>query len=669
MDLNSTRRPEPGGRLCQRALLVFLFLCGPLLSGLAAAPPVPPPEKLLPDDTLFVITATDFPRFLKLWQNTPQSQLWEDPAMKPFKDNFLAKWRDRLAQPLERDLNLKLDSYTNLLQGQLTFAITRNGWQGSDDTPPGLLFLLDAKGKSGKLKKDLAELRRKWVDAGKTVRVETIRGIDFLALPMDSNNVPQTVRRFFPKPLPVQELGAENQPQKSPPESKLLLGQADSLLIAATSTAVAEKVLAHLAHGDMPALADNPAFQANHLALFRDSPLYAWLNAKTCIDVLLRKAADKPENPEAPTPYDFIKPDKIARAVGVTGLNAVAVSLQVSNDGALFQFFLGVPETGRQGLFKLLVGEPKEADPPPFVPADAVRFQRWRLDGQKTWAAFEKMLGDFSPQAVGVLNFIIETANANAREKDPGFDLRKNLVGNLGDDVIRYQKAPRGPEADPESPPSICLIGSPNPEQLAAALKNVLVFLGQQAGAPSEREFLGRKIYSAPLPPLSLPFASGAASFGAFTLQYAASGGYVAFSSDASILEEYLRSSESQAKTLRELPGLAAAAEKVTGPATSLFGYQNQAEIMRAQFDVWKKNPGDPSAADSTSLNALRSSLGVPAAGQEVRTWMDFSLLPTFDKVSKYFYFSVCGAAANIDGLTLKFYLPAPPQLKTAPAH
>src|SRR5271165_220276 len=45
---------------------------------------VPPPDKLLPDDTLVVVTAPDFVKLRDLYHRSAQGQLWNDPAMKPF---------------------------------------------------------------------------------------------------------------------------------------------------------------------------------------------------------------------------------------------------------------------------------------------------------------------------------------------------------------------------------------------------------------------------------------------------------------------------------------------------------------------------------------------------------------------------------------------------------
>src|ERR1700689_2193018 len=121
-------------------------------------------------------------------------------------------------------------------------------------------------------------------------------------------------------------------------------------------------------------------------------------------------------------------------------------------------FFFSAPEADRAGLFKMIAAAPKDASAPLFVPADAVKFWRWRVDGQKDWSALETMLGNISPAALSSLNGAIAMANAGAQLKDPGFDLRKNLIGNLGDDFIGYQKAPAGNSiADLNGAPSLFL--------------------------------------------------------------------------------------------------------------------------------------------------------------------------------------------------------------------
>lgn len=625
---------------------------------------IPAPEKLLPDDTLGVVTAPDFAKLKQIWHNLPETQCWDDAAMKPFKDKFLAKWKEDLKDPLERELGIKLDNYTELLQGQVTFALIQNGWQGEDDQVPGVLLLVDSKEKGSQLKKNLAELRKKWVDSGKNLKTEKVREIEFTVLPLSSNDVPKTLRKLFPKSDKVEELGDEKDGKKEPAKNELVVGQFESLLILGNSTKAAEKVVMRLTGSSVPALADQATYQANHAALFRNSPVYAWVNAKSFVELLMRAASQKKENPDAPNPFDF-KPEQIVSALGLNGLKSLAMTFQDSNEGELFQVFVGAPEASRQGLLKILAGDPNETMPPAFVPADAVKFQRWRIDGKKTWATIEKMLNDISPQMLTGVNSLLDMANNVAKDKDPGFDIRKNLLGNLGNDVITYEKPPRGKIAQElASPPSIFLVGSPNPEQFAGALKSVLVFLSQSSGTPpEEREFLGRKIYSVKLGAMAMGMNGGSGGTPP-TLHYSASGSYVAFSTDTALLEEYLRSGETQGKALRETPGLADAAQRVLGPGTCLFGYENQAETVKTLVEVLRKQTAGTNDANNASLSLSTSGLGVGGAGQFFKEWLDFSLLPPFEKIAKYFSFNVYGGGATTEGLSFKMFEPVPQGLR-----
>src|SRR5487761_2096104 len=150
-------------------------------SSLRAA--IPPAESLLPADTLFVVTAPDCQGLRAAMNRSPQWLLWNHSALKPFRDKFLSKWNDAFVGPLERDLGVKISDFADLPQGQFTFAITQNGWDGTRDQPPGIILLLDAKDKSGLLKTNLAALQKKWSEAGKPIRTETLRDIKFSVVP------------------------------------------------------------------------------------------------------------------------------------------------------------------------------------------------------------------------------------------------------------------------------------------------------------------------------------------------------------------------------------------------------------------------------------------------------------------------------------------------------
>ncbi|MBE0543903.1 MAG: hypothetical protein IH623_21380 [Verrucomicrobia bacterium] len=648
MTVKSHRLRGPRFALLFAAALLALVALAP--RGRAA---IPPAERLLPADTLLVISTPDCARLQVVYGKMPQVQMWNDPAMKPFRDKFMLKWKEEFVVPLERDLGVKFDEFTGLLQGQLTLAMTAEGWPGQQGAEPAFLLLLDARDKREQLKQHLAALRKKWVEDGKPIKTEKIREVEFAVVPLSTNEVPKTLTQFFPQHQQIQELGREPATE-SPRKTELVIGQFESLLIVGSSLKAVEKVVARLTGGAVPALAEEAAFEASRLAMFRDAPLYGWFNGRLLFDALARLPAEE-SNPQAPSPLPVLTLRRLLTASGLAGVKSAAFAARDLPEGIVFETFLGAPESSRQGVLKIFATEAKDARPPVFVPADAVKFQRYRIDGQKAVAVLENMLSELS--LFNTWDFLLTSGNEAAQLGDPNYDLRKDLIANLGDDLIAYEKVPSGSSpAEMNSPPSLVLIGSPNAERLLAGLKGVLVIFSPDATSPKEREFLGRKILSISLPPM--PW--GNTTSRTRTLHYAASGGYVAFTTQAAMLEEFLRSNEGQPRALREMPGLLEAAQHAGGLSTGWFGFENLRERMRLDFAAYQKGAATPRAS-SSGLNPLTSAIPIAGPERSLKEWMDFSLLPAFDNVGKYFHFAVHAGSANVDGLTLRWFYPAPP--------
>jgi hypothetical protein len=624
---------------------------------LAAVPAV---EKLLPEDTLLMITTPDFEAFKAAAVKSPPLRLWQDPAMKPFRDKAAEGFNREFLEPLRRELQADPGLLSGLMRGQVTFAVLQNGWQGEADKSPGFLLLVDTKGQGGLLRTNLAQLRAGWVERGKPLRTERIRELEFMVLPVASNDVPPTLRRFLPRRLEFQELGAKA--PAGPPASRgeMILGQADSVLLAANSARVIEQALVRLAGGPLPALEGLAAYQASQAGLFREATAYGWLNIKAYVDIVARQAAaNTGERP--PTPVETLDLGKLLSSSGFGGVRSLAFSLRLSEEGWLAQVGLGVPEGSRRGLLNLLAGESKEWNPPAFVPADVVEFRRWRLDSKKAVDEMRRLLSEVMPESLGGLKAIFNTAQDAARLEDPALDLEQCFLAGLGDDWVQYKKPlPRGASgAQLEDAPSLTLVGSPEPARLAAGLKWLMVVL---SGKPTEREFLGRKIYSVPMPPWQMLWSGATPGRRQQTLHFSPGTSYLALSTDAAFLEEYLRNPEGGVRGLRGLAGLTEAAPKVAGPGTSLFGYVNRLETARAEFEAWRLNSA--AATNVLGLGFLPALAGLAQPEKSVEPWLDFSLLPAFDVLARYFHFTVYAGGATPEGVIFKYFAPAPPALR-----
>jgi hypothetical protein len=609
--------------------------------GWEASAAVLPAEKLLPKDTALLVTAPDSPAAWRLLTNSPYGRLWEDPAVKGFKDKFMDKFGSDFLAPLQRTLGVQFSAYAGLAQGQATFALLP---MAPGEMPGGSfarIFLLDTKDHAAGLRTNLADIRQKWAAAGKPMKTVKIRDIDFTTFVLAPGDL------SWSKLLGTQKAGAmdDDTLNGSSNRVEMTFGQVDSLLLVSDSTQAIEKVISREQGGLMPALEEQPAFASDYAARLRGAPFYAWVNVKDSVD-LLTKAAAMSEDRDSSSPF---QPNSLLSAAGVTGVTSATFTYRSGPEGLAAQLFVGVPEDKRRGIFKAFVHETEDANPPSFVPEDVTKFWRWRINIPHTWTQVETMLNEFNPQYGSVINFVLQTAG---KDKDEHYDLKSELLGSLGDDVIHYEKAPAGNSvADLNAAPSIYLIGSPNPDRLAAALKTGLSFMG----AATERDFLGRKICT-----LTTQSQNGAPGR---SFSFVGSGSYVALSSDSEMIEEFLRSDENKARTLGEVPGLSDAAQRVGGMGTGLFGYQNESASMRAVVGLLRERFG-------TLEDILGQPHALPGGGDtadqmaKVRDWADFSLLPPYDEISKYFYFSVSAGKFSPDGFTMNFFSPTPPKLR-----
>jgi hypothetical protein len=620
---------------------LLLALAGICVQGRAA---VLPPEKLLPKDTVLVVTAPDWPKARSFLTNSPYGRLWQDPAFRPFKDKFIDKFTTDALTPLEQSLGIKFSDYRDLAQGEVTFAVLPVAQKENPDRHFSQLLLIDTKGHASQLKTNLASITKKWIDAGKSFKTQKIREVEFTTLIVSPSDL--SWNKIFPKikPEPADD-GASKPPEKN---TEITFGQIDSLLVAADSPAVIEKVLTLQQGGLLAPLAEEPSFQADFEARLRGAPCYCWFNVKALMAAVTAAPAGGDEEAAG-----VLKLKSLLNVTGLDSVTSACLSCQELPDGAAAQFFIGAPESKRGGLLKVLASETKDANPPPFVPAGAVKFWRWRVNIPHSWALLETMMNDLNPQFNRVVDFILQNAG---KDKDEHYDLKSELLSNLGDDVINYEKAPSaGALSDLKSPPAIYLIGSPNPGKLASAMTVALGIMAQGSGGVKEREFLGRTIHSVTF--------GAPENTAAQTVSFSGSGGYVAMSSNAGILEEYLRSNDSKSKTLMETEGLASAAQNVGGFSTGWFGYENQNQNMRPAFELLRKQR--PTVTDVLGTPAIAGSMTVAEQiVSKVLDWSDFSVLPPFDAVSKYFHYSVYAGHFSPEGFTLRIFAPTPPALR-----
>ena len=617
-----------------------LFLLGLALGVMALRAAVPPPSELFPQDTLAILTVPDYSSAQTQFQSEAFGRLWADASMKPFRDKFQTGFKHEVLGDLEKQLGIKTDDYLALLQGQVSFALLENGWNAADSkTEPSLVVVLDTKDKGSELKARLAEVRQKLADAKKPVKTDKIRDIDFSTVTVEHKAAKTDAKNGDADKDKDDDDKKTDDAKDSDRTEHWTFGQVDSVLLISDSPSALEKVVARLSGGSVPPLGELPDFQASaQSSHFKESMGYAWFNASAFVKQL-RKLASKSGAGAAPL---GVEPSKMITAAGLDGLKTMGISIWMTPDGEQSQLTMALPEGQRVGLFKMLEYAAKDSTPPAFVPADAVGFRRWRLNGKRTWENLEAMIQQISPQASGMLQLYLGTLG---KDKDPNFDFQKSFVANLGDDLITYQKSPQDKTLEAlQDAPSLTLIGSPDAAQLANGLRAAGSLLPSAGEGNKEREFNGHKIYG-----VKMPGKEGGDD--GKLLEFAAGNGYLAISTNPSILEQFLRSGDGGGNSLKDNASMIAASEKVGGMATGLFGYQDAKEGTRIWWEVLRQ---------SGSLDKLMGSSGDSSGGKKTAEWIDFSLLPPFDSVSKYLGLSVFSGKWDGAGFNMQAYWPIP---------
>ncbi|MDP7010689.1 MAG: hypothetical protein QF685_04860 [Verrucomicrobiota bacterium] len=584
------------------------------------------PESILPANTFALSTVPDISTARVAIKVAPMTRMWNDPAMAKFTEKFAFAVERNILEPLLIQADFDIDEYSSLLQGQLTFALTRQ----EGEEIPGVIFILDSGKMAGQLKEKLAGLRESLVDNDVPHDRLRIRGTDFIHVKAPEDRGPMN-------------LG-------------LYLGQSGSLMIASSTKALASEVVAlHQNKKKGKSLKQNESFAQRHEEQFKDALGYAWLDFSVVLEIAeeqiekqLDPDAEQDPNPLAPTP------DRVIGALGLKGLRSVSVSMHQDKDGELLHVFFDVPEAGRRGLFAMLAAPAKDATPPAFVGANVTSFGRLRHSGQELWKQFEAMITEITPAVAGVIGVVEVSIRAN----DPDFNLKEQLIGTLGDDIIVIEQPTTVEEPNNIiSPSSLYLMKSTKPAVTSKAIRTLVAAVLPEP--PEEREVDGRTIYT---------YSIGGAFEGAEQAVHLTSvGEYLVLSLDEKALERFLKGPKKDDRKLIDLPGLKEAADKVGGFKSGMFAYESQKPMARSIFKLFRENPGFLEGM----LGGLRGpggridpDTGLPAGGPDISEWLDFKLLPEFKKVSKYFHYTVSGMQVTKQGISLRVFAPAPPGLK-----
>lgn len=637
----------------------FVALAGSavILAAALAGAGLPPAPDWLPADTVAWVTVPDTRKFQAEWQELAVARWWRDPVMGPLRQHFLKAWEERVLRPAEQQWAVSWGELAGWLQGQWTLGVVCKGGADGDRRTNGVVMALEVGDRSERVRDELAKVRERWELMGRSVRSETVRGVPVVVLSVpDGGWLEALSGALRSRAEPEQRAGSERAPVDVGGAGSFLLalGLREQVLWLSDSLPLLEEVFAGLDGGPVRTLRQGQGVSAEDLAGLSGAMVFGWAAPARWLSAGAKQGEDGGDGEG-----DAVAAvERLAKAVGLAPVRSLSMRVQSMAQGWSVDCRLDVPAGERTRLMRLVNFEGLEAMPPEWVPAGVLRFYRYRLQGRQVWSGLEEAAAAMGPVWGRVWSFLVETVQQAGRQRRDDFDLMRDVVNRLGDDWIYFEEAPRVPGWQGlERAPGLWLVGSGEATQLARAIAEVLAGAALRTDALQEREFLGRTIYSVPMPFSGPPMEPGGEGE---RVHISASERYVGFARQPGILESWLRAlSAPSGESLVTRPGwretVAAA-----GGGRGWVGFEDYAGMMRHLMEALRSDPEGFGQARLPGPLGFRLQLHM--AGEEWRPWLDPALVPPWEAWDGYAGAGWLCAQVDTETIRLRFTVTAGPR-------
>jgi hypothetical protein len=555
------------------AIAAFVFVT-------ASSAATPPADQLVPENAVYFVTAPDAAKFLDAWPRTQFGRLLDDPALKPFREEFE---RAGTGLGVVDALGLSLEGVKAAAGGQVALAVV--------PLKPGkaaVVFLLDTTGKAEGRAALLKRAGEKVAASKGKVGTRAVGGLQ----------------------ATVYEI-----PEKAG-TTEVLQALKDDVLILADDAAVFAGILGRFADGK-GGLAGHAAYK-NVLdrTTFPDGQAthVTWYLDPFGLDGAVRVIEEKQKKRDTM---------EIMRLEGFDAVKALGgrVRLEDGPYDLVHRTAVYAPGPFQKAarLLEFPAGAPTA--PPAWVPADVARYAVYQWDLDKAFASVGSLIDRFT----GEEGDFADVLKGLKEDKDgPMVDVAKDVVGRLTGRVTLISDCPEPLPDRGERGLFAFEVKGPEEKALAASIKALL----ENEADVVKREVTGVTAWE--LTPKPKKKKGGGKPVELPTTTIAVAKGNLFVADHSGILEKVL--GKSDGTRLAADAGFTAAiadAEKLAGAKPSLRYYSRLAESLRGPYELARTDR----LAKSKTLPAqvLRNVLE-SENGRKV----DATKLPPAEKVKHY---------------------------------
>ena len=604
-----------------RAAFVICVVFAAVMVVSAKGAGLPKTAELVGADTVLLVDISDFNQFRTKFEKCSVYKLYNDPAMSAFAKNFTAKVREKIEGDKDSFVKGILDANV-MPEGRLAFVMTAGQQEMS-------MALISQWGRNvGKMKDVIEKMALRAVEKGAHRGIESYRDVNILTLTTETAAEKSAVKDSDDK-------------KTGPSSGKDVYCFVDDCLITASDAEAVKFVVSQMRGAGASSLAGDTDYIATMGTVGPYHDVDVYVNLKRAI----KRLTDEDTTGES---------QKEIANLGLDGVGGLGFSLGFAPDAESSvrgKMFLRTTGT-RKGVLKILEMRSEPVRVPRFVPASVCSVSFLNVDIKRAYDELCSIIYGFEPAAALMLQ---QPIPGTGSESEPGISLRPDIIEYLGSEIVIAQSVNKPFSKDKEPTEIYIAVGVNN----RAALEKSLSLIHKRLMAPNNpeptRELLGYTLYL--MGPAGIPVLGGSVPMVEAGPRAVPKGERLAFT----ITDTHLIFGQEPAveRAIRTLGG----AESEPVSSAKWFNIAKAAVpsvVGSAGFE-------DNSASGELlwwmlkdSAKSQRADIGMgPAAavlaGPDAWDFADFSLLPEFGAVKKYFGLSAGYCISRPDGFFFEF--------------
>jgi len=602
---------------------VFMSLFSP---NSVQAQKLPDTAKLIPPETILLLDVDDFDRLRTQFERTNFYKLYKDPAMAAFVDDFKTKWREKIRKPDNELLRVIADIDT-FPRGRVAVAFVLNEQINKDANEPPLLLITQWGQTIAKIKEAVDKTVEKAIEDGTHRQRQDYRGVSITTIIRQSS-------------------------------AALSYCFIDDCLIGSMDLDVLKFVIAHIKGADSATLADDADYTATMKAaeLSTQTQIDLYVNIKQIIKIII--AED--DTGKTKTTMDNLGLDNVTSF-------GCSIGLGPSTPGSKTSFgkaFLKV-RGEKKGICTMLDIETATLRVPQFIQSSAYSVSFVNLNIKKAYNELGNILNSISPQFAAMMYMPLLPPSPQG---EPPLQLKADIVDHLGSQIIIAQSIsePLSDASGPRQKKSLIAVAIENRSALEKSLSLLHSTILAANNPAARRQLLGHTIYlidpaaifpaspKRPKRPMQIPGLPETPTMPKFA--FTVTDTHLVFS-DESAVEQVIRALNSTETVSVSSEEWFNKAKSAIPSVVGLASFQNDAasgEFFWSDLRELKKETSkskDPDSSTTIGLGVSSESpfpqLMLSQAGSDL---FDFSLLPEFDEVRKYFGLSAFYGLSKPDG-------------------